>query len=90
MIIGESLAGLFVTETFFLTPGLFDAYIAFDPSLWWNKQYLINQASAYLNNIQSKKIFWFAASGEPSISEPTNQLADILKLNTLQNIIWHY
>ncbi|MEI2822404.1 MAG: Ferri-bacillibactin esterase BesA [Bacteroidetes bacterium ADurb.BinA245] len=90
VIIGESLAGLFVTETFFIMPGLFDAYIAFDPSLWWNKQYLINQASAYLNNIQSKKIFWFAASGEPSISEPTNQLADILKLNTLQNIIWHY
>ena len=90
-IIGESLAGLFVTETFFLTPGLFDAYIAFDPSLWWNKQYLVNHASDFLKkNNQSKKIFWFAASGEPSISEPTNQLEDILKTNTFQNIIWNY
>ena len=32
-IVGESLAGLFVVETFFLEPDLFDSYIAFDPSL---------------------------------------------------------
>ena len=30
-IIGESLAGLFVTETFLLYPQMFDFYIAFDP-----------------------------------------------------------
>jgi predicted alpha/beta superfamily hydrolase len=34
--VGESLAGLFVVETFFLEPDLFDTYIAIDPSLWWN------------------------------------------------------
>jgi enterochelin esterase-like enzyme len=40
-IIGESLAGLFVVETFLREPTLFDEYIAFDPSLcgiearWW-------------------------------------------------------
>jgi len=32
-IMGESLAGLFVVETFFVEPDLFDTYIAFDPSL---------------------------------------------------------
>ena len=32
-IIGESLAGLFIVETFFVEPKLFDTYIAFDPSL---------------------------------------------------------
>ena len=37
-VVGESLAGLFVVETFLLEPGLFDTYIAFDPSLWWNDQ----------------------------------------------------
>ena len=35
-IMGESLAGLFVVETFLHEPDLFDTYIAFDPSLWWN------------------------------------------------------
>jgi predicted alpha/beta superfamily hydrolase len=40
-IVGESLAGLFVIETFLLEPDLFDTYIAFDPSLWWNNQKLV-------------------------------------------------
>ncbi|HIF84587.1 MAG TPA: alpha/beta hydrolase, partial [Flavobacteriaceae bacterium] len=40
-IIGESLAGLFVMETFFLKPKTFDFYIAMDPSLWWNNHYLV-------------------------------------------------
>jgi enterochelin esterase-like enzyme len=35
-IIGESLAGLFALETFVVEPTLFDAYIAVDPSVWWN------------------------------------------------------
>lgn len=41
-IIGESLAGLFIIETFLMTPDMFDNYIAFDPSLWWNKHQLVN------------------------------------------------
>ena len=34
-VIGESLAGLFVVETLFEQPDLFDDYIAVSPSLWW-------------------------------------------------------
>jgi predicted alpha/beta superfamily hydrolase len=37
-LIGESLAGLFVIETFLFEPTLFDSYIAADPSVWWNEQ----------------------------------------------------
>ncbi len=32
-IVGESLAGLFVVEMFFLEPNLFDTYIAISPSV---------------------------------------------------------
>jgi predicted alpha/beta superfamily hydrolase len=44
-IIGESLAGLFVVETFLREPALFDEYIAFDPSLWWNRGALVDSAA---------------------------------------------
>jgi len=44
-IVGESLAGLFVVETFFLEPGLFDTDVAIDPSLWWNDQELVHSAA---------------------------------------------
>jgi len=47
-IIGESLAGLFIVETFLREPGSFDHYIAFDPSLWWNHGALVDSAPALL------------------------------------------
>jgi predicted alpha/beta superfamily hydrolase len=47
-IIGESLAGLFVIETFLVEPSLFDAYISVDPSVWWNQQALVHSAAAKL------------------------------------------
>ena len=45
-LIGESLAGLFVVETFLKQPVLFDAYIAASPSLWWDDQSLARGAAA--------------------------------------------
>lgn len=47
-IIGESLAGLFVLETFLVEPELFDGYIAADPSVWWNEQALVRSAGPRL------------------------------------------
>ena len=47
-LIGESLAGLFVIETLLVEPALFDAYIAADPSVWWNEQALVREAGPRL------------------------------------------
>lgn len=47
-VIGESLAGLFILETFLRQPDLFTHYIAVSPSLWWNKQALSYQAADLL------------------------------------------
>ena len=47
-IVGESAAGLFIVETFFLRPELFDLYIAMDPALYWNDHALVKQAAARL------------------------------------------
>ena len=44
-VIGESLAGLFIVETYAGEPALFDAYAAIDPSLWWDGEAL-SRASA--------------------------------------------
>lgn len=47
-LMGESLAGLFVVETFLKTPGLFDTYIAVSPSLWWDQGRLAKASPALL------------------------------------------
>lgn len=90
-IIGESLSGLFVMETFFLAPDLFTNYIAFDPSLWWNNHYLNRTAEMYLASYpQSNKRLWFAGSKAGDINKFTNELAEALKLNTPINLDWEY
>jgi predicted alpha/beta superfamily hydrolase len=40
VVVGESLAGLFIVETYMTEPGLFGGYGAIDPSLWWDKEAL--------------------------------------------------
>lgn len=90
-IIGESLAGLFVTETFLLQPQLFDFYIAFDPSLWWNDQYLVKQANSLLQDFQGQqKTLWFAGSGAKDIFRSTDKLSAILKEKKVKNLVWMY
>ena len=90
-IVGESLAGLFVMETFLLEPDLFDTYIAFDPSLWWNKQKLVNDAAKRLAaRPDLKKTLYFAISGESGIADATQRLATVLGKNAPRGIRWHY
>lgn len=90
-IIGESLAGLFITETFLTTPDLFDFYIAFDPSLWWNNKQLVKDAAGFLKSFpKTNKTFWFAGSSAKDIFKNTNTLNEILSENALPNLKWQY
>lgn len=90
-IIGESASGLFVTETLFLKPEMFDFYIAFDPSLWWNNHYLIRTAKENLKKLPPKEVkFWFAGSSATDVSPHTNELAKILKSENPPNLKWEY
>ena len=49
-LMGESLAGLFVVETFLKEPQMFDAWVAVSPSLWWDGGRLAQQSGAHLRN----------------------------------------
>lgn len=90
-LIGESLSGLFVMETMLLTPNIFDRYIAFDPSFWWNDSYLMKNSKDFLNNITTQpKVLWFAGSGATDISKYTKQLAKNLSESKHSNINWKY
>ncbi|HEV7920913.1 MAG TPA: alpha/beta hydrolase-fold protein [Thermoanaerobaculia bacterium] len=90
-IVGESLAGLFVMETFLLQPDLFDTYIAFDPSLWWNNHKLVDQSARLLRARPTlKKTLYFASSNEPGIITQTRKLAAILTRNAPPGVKWHY
>ncbi|MEF3078754.1 alpha/beta hydrolase [Winogradskyella poriferorum] len=90
-IIGESLAGLFVMETFFTAPETFDFYIAIDPSLWWNNNYLASNADILLTKLPEKDLkLWFAGSSVPDISQYTKQVNEALQNNAPSNLTWNY
>jgi uncharacterized protein len=90
-IVGESLAGLFVVETFLLEPDLFDSYIAFDPSLWWNKRQLVNSAKNYVDKKSGrKKALYLATSNEKDIADITGQFAAVLEQQSLPDFVFHY
>ena len=90
-IVGESLAGLFVIETFLLEPDLFDTYIAFDPSVWWNNQKLVNGAGERLRALsQLKKTLYFVSSEEKENAVIMQRLADALGKNAPAGLRWFY
>lgn len=90
-IIGESLSGLFVMETFMQYPESFDFYIAFDPSLWWNDHYLVKNANELFGKFPDKEVkLWFAGSTAEDISKYTNELNKVLKNNAPNKLKWKY
>lgn len=90
-IVGESLAGLFVVETFFLEPDLFDTYLAFDPSLWWNDESLVKEAAGRLRTRPDlTKSLYFASSDQKGILEPAKRFAEVLAKNAPPGVHWHY
>ena len=90
-IIGESLAGLFIVETFLEQPEMFDFYIAIDPSLWWNDHHLVKISKEKLAKFPSdEKRFWFAGSDAEDIYKFTRELENLLKSDAPQNLKWQY
>ncbi|HEU6452530.1 MAG TPA: alpha/beta hydrolase-fold protein [Gemmatimonadaceae bacterium] len=89
-IVGESLAGLFIVETFFLEPDLFDTYIAFDPSLWWNDHALVDSAAARLRADRFGKRTLFLANSSQDIDQLTRVLADTLERYAPADLEWRY
>ncbi|WP_077404841.1 alpha/beta hydrolase-fold protein [Janthinobacterium sp. LM6] len=89
-IVGESLGGLFVVETYLLEPQLFDHYLAFDPSLWWNHGALPRQAAALLaKGTPGKHSLYLASSSEAGIAVEVQRLADVLEKQAPRDLQWH-
>lgn len=66
VVIGESLAGLFIVETYMDQPDLFDGYAAIDPSLWWDKEALSRRAAAAIGSRQGGKALYLSMAKEQS------------------------
>jgi predicted alpha/beta superfamily hydrolase len=90
-IVGESLAGLFIVETFLLEPALFSHYVALDPAVWWNGGALVDSASARLTAlVDATRTLYLGSSNVPEITEGTARLANVLRTAAPRGLVWVY
>ena len=90
-IIGESLAGLFIMETFFLQPELFNTFIALSPSLWWNNDELVRKAGERLQaRPDLRATLYVASANEEGIGPQSERLAEILRASAPAGLKWRY
>lgn len=89
-IVGESLAGLFVVETFLLDPTLFSHYIALDASLWWNKGALVDRAPSHLNVFNAAPRSIHFSSSSEDIDARNTTFAAVLKANAPKTLTWAF
>ena len=88
-IVGESLAGLFVLETFLVEPTLFDGYIAADPSVWWNEETLVRGAGSQLAEwtAGAKSVYIATADYEPT-QAAVELLTTALRIQAPPAVTW--
>ncbi|MEZ5291742.1 MAG: alpha/beta hydrolase-fold protein [Vicinamibacterales bacterium] len=90
-IVGESLAGLFVIETFLVEPALFTHYVALDPSLWWNGGALVASAGDQLGALHATpRSIFFASADTPEMVAACERLAATLRTRAPGSLRWHY
>lgn len=90
-VMGESLAGLFVVDTLLHEPTLFGTYVALDPSLWWNANGAIREASQELGNLPDASIrLLLVAAGQEGNAEQGEAFATALRRFAPSRLNWRF
>jgi len=85
MFSGHSLGGLAVVNAFLHHNNMFNAYIALDPSLWWDNKKLVKDAQAILPaaKLSNKVLFVAIANNIPDGLDTLTVQNDTLNPNTI-------
>lgn len=77
-LIGHSLGGLITVNILLKHPELFDAYLAMDPSVWWDKMVLLDEAPDLLkkSDLKRKRLFVGIANSLPPHMDTVSALED--------------
>jgi predicted alpha/beta superfamily hydrolase len=91
-LIGESLAGLFVLETFLREPRAFDAYLAASPSLWWDDQSLARQAEPLLaaGGFGGRRLYLSIGDEGTTMQAGVDKVVAALKAKPPKGLVWRY
>ena len=67
ILVGYSFTGLFVMHAIFTRPEAFDAYLAIDPSWWWDGYLLEREARAFITkgSVDRRELFVTTSTNNP-------------------------
>jgi predicted alpha/beta superfamily hydrolase len=89
-IIGESLVGLFIMETLLAEPKLFDRYIAFSPSIWWNRDELVRTAPERVKALEGLDRTLYLTAASDDVTPRTDTLASVIHGARLTGFTFYY
>jgi predicted alpha/beta superfamily hydrolase len=87
-LFGQSLGGLLATEILLKKPEMFNNYFIISPSLWWDDESLLKQATQLLTKIPDTKKFIYVSVGKgehPVMIKDAENLDNILKKSNKKN-----
>jgi len=99
VLVGHSIGGITVINALYTMPDLFNAYVAIDPSLWWDQQVLLQKGKTFFrdNNLTHKSLFLAQANTisveDPNTIkhfEPIKEFAKLLETNNRSGLRWRY
>ena len=89
ILAGISYGGLFTHYAMITQPDLFNAYIAADPSLWWDNQKVIRDSEAYFKSIETfDKTLYFTQSEIPQMGGDV--FARMLQRSSPPGLKWNF
>ncbi len=90
LVLGESLAGLFIVETLLREPRAFDTYIAMDPSLWWDEGRLSEEATVLLGRHGGERHRLWLSVGSETLKQPAPTQRLLTALRARSEVELHY
>lgn len=91
-VMGESLAGLFIVDTFLNAPDMFDDYVSISPSLWWDDRALALSSPGQLATHLSAGHRLYLTMGDEGDAMQTglDELLDALHAQPADTVDWTY
>lgn len=78
MFVGHSFGGLLTMYALFSRPDMFNAYVAVSPSVWWQKDFMVDKASQFLKNLPAshKSLFMTIADEDGAMRSNFDTIVD--------------
>ena len=88
IIIGQSLGGLLATEILLKRMELFTHFFIVSPSLWWDKESLLEDAKAYISAQKDRNVYVYVSVGKEGkvMESEATKLSEILQRSNKKHL----